>query len=28
MPRPSHSSLFVQPKNIEWGVHIIKLLIM
>jgi hypothetical protein len=28
MPSPSHSSRFYHPKNIEWGVEIIKLLIM
>jgi len=27
MPRPSHSSQFDHPKNIRWGVQIIKLLI-
>ena len=28
MPRPSHSSRFYHPNNIEWGVQVIKLLIM
>jgi len=28
MPRPSHSSRFYHPKNIGWGVQIIKLLVM
>ena len=28
MPRPSHSSRFYHPKNIGWGVQIIKILIM
>jgi hypothetical protein len=28
MPRPFHSSGFDHPKNIGWGVQIIKLLIM
>jgi hypothetical protein len=27
MPRSSHSSQFYHPKNIGWGVQIIKLLI-
>ena len=28
MPRPSHSSRFYHPHNIEWGLQIIKLFIM
>jgi hypothetical protein len=28
MPRPSHSSRFDHPNNIEWGVQVINRLVM